>query len=102
MAQGKLSPIKYKEAAVAISPIDPAKIFEATKEIKKKVNVSETQSVQSTSNKVELSPEGNELHEAQTQNKLTEIRGKIGSGFYNSDEVLNSVASSLVKVIRNG
>ncbi|MGO9481126.1 MAG: hypothetical protein ACLP05_05030 [Candidatus Kryptoniota bacterium] len=87
---------------MAISPIDPTTTSETTKEIKKKVNASETQSVQNTSDKVELSPEAKKLHEAQLQNKLSEISGKIESGYYSSDEVLNSVASTLVKVLRNG
>jgi len=94
---------------MAISPIDPTTAFEVTKEIKKKANTSsesvqpsDTQPVQNTPDKVELSPEAKKLHETQTQNKLSEILGKIDSGFYNSDEVINSVASSLVKVIRNG
>ena len=90
---------------MAINPIDPTTTFAVTKEIKKKVDSpseGNLQSVQNTSDKVELSPEAKKLHEAQTQNKLSEILGKIESGFYNSDEVISSVASSLVKVIRNG
>lgn len=87
---------------MAISPIDPLLGFENTKEVKKKVNPPEEQSPQNVSDKVELSSEAKKLHETQIQNRLSEIRGKIESGFYNSDEVLNSVANSLVKVIRNG
>jgi len=90
---------------MAISPIDPTTKFTATKEIEKKMDASQgsdMQTVQNTSDKVELSPEAKKLHEAQTQSKLSEILGKIENGFYNSDEVISSVASSLVKVIRNG
>lgn len=87
---------------MAISPIDPTTTFETAQEVKKKVNASETQSAQNTSDKIELLPEAKKLHETQLQNKLSEINGKIESGYYGSDEVLNSVASSLVKVIRNG
>ncbi len=92
---------------MAISPIDPGLSLENLKEVKKKVNAStdktspgEENSAGSVSDKVELSPEAKRLHDAQIQSKLTEIRGKIDSGFYNSDEVLNAVAGSLVKVIR--
>ncbi len=76
------------------------------KEAKKKLNSSEktssgeNSSAGSVNDKVDLSPEAKRLHDAQVQSKLTEIRGKIDSGFYNSDEVLNAVAGSLVKVIR--
>ncbi len=87
---------------MAISPIDPITSYENTKEVKKKVDLSEKQSAQNVSDKVDLSPEAKRLHDAQTQNKFSEIRGKIESGFYNSDEVLNSVASSIIKVIQNG
>jgi len=87
---------------MAISPIDPTTILATTNELKKKVNSSEKQAAQTASDKVDLSPEARKLHEAQIQSKLTEIRGKVDSGFYNSDEVLNSVASSLVKIIKNG
>ena len=87
---------------MAINPIDPSFNLENTKEVKKKVlNPPEEKSAQSVNDKAELSPEAMKLHELQIQNKLSEIRGKIEGGFYNSDEVLNSVASALVKVIRN-
>ncbi len=86
---------------MAINPIDPSFNLENTKEIRKKVNPPEERPAQSVSDKVELSPEAKKLHESQIQNKLSEIRGKIESGFYGSDEVLNSVAGALVKVIRN-
>jgi anti-sigma28 factor (negative regulator of flagellin synthesis) len=91
---------------MAINPIDPSLSLENMKEVKKKVNNSsdgaspeEELSAGSVSDKVELSPEAKRLHDAQIQGKLAEIRGKIESGFYNSDEVLNAVAGSLVKVI---
>ncbi|HUI29475.1 MAG TPA: hypothetical protein VLX91_04590 [Candidatus Acidoferrales bacterium] len=87
---------------MAINPIDSVTSFENTKEVKKKVDLSEKQSVQNTSDKVELSPEAKRLHDVQIQNKLSEIRSRIEGGFYNSDEVLNSVAGSIIKVIRNG
>jgi hypothetical protein len=87
---------------MAISPIDSITSFENTKEIKKKVDISEKQSAQSVTDKVDLSPEAKRLHDVQIQSKLSEIRGKIDNGFYNSDEVLNSVAGSIIKVIHNG
>jgi anti-sigma28 factor (negative regulator of flagellin synthesis) len=89
-----------------INPVNPSLNLESLKEVKKKVNSStdntslgEENSAGSVSDKVELSPEAKKLHDAQIQSKLTEIRGKIDNGFYNSDEVLNAVAGSLVKVI---
>ena len=86
---------------MAISPVDSITSFENTKEIKKKVDISEKQSAQSVTDKVDLSPEAKRLHDVQIQSKLSEIRGKIDNGFYNSDEVLNSVAGSIIKVIHN-
>ncbi len=86
---------------MAISPIDPMLNLDNTKEVKKKVNSSEENTPQSVGDKVELSPEAKKLHEVQMQSRLSEIRGKIDSGFYNSDEVLNSVAGSLLKVIQS-
>lgn len=91
---------------MAISPIDQSLSLENTKEVKKKLNsfektsAGEDSSSGSVSDKVELSPEAMRLHDAQMQSKLTEIRGKIESGFYDSNDVLNAVAGSLVKVIR--
>ncbi len=92
---------------MAISPIDQSLSLESMKEVKNKVNSSsdktslgEESSLGSVSDKVELSPEAKKLHDAQMQSKLTEIRGKIDSGFYDSEEVLNAVAGSLVKVLR--
>jgi len=87
---------------MAVNPIDPTTSFETTKEIKKKMNASDTQSIKNPNDKVELSSEAKNLHEAQIQSKLSEIRNKIESGFYNSDEVLNSVAGSIIKVIQKG
>ena len=108
-AQEKSLHIKFTEDVMAISPVDPTTAFQVTNEIKKKSNASsedpqitDMQSTQNAADKVQLSPEAKKLHETQTQNKLSEILGKIDSGFYNSDEVISSVASSLVKVIRNG
>lgn len=86
---------------MAINPIDPMPNLGNTKEIKKKVNSSEENTAQNVSDKVDLSPEAKKLHEVQMQNRLSDIRGKVESGFYNSDEVLNSVANSLVKVIQS-
>jgi len=87
---------------MAINPIDSITSYENAKEVKKKVDISEKQSAQDVSDKVDLSPEAKKLHDVQVQNKFSEIRSKIESGFYNSDEVLNSVAGSIIKVIRNG
>jgi hypothetical protein len=87
---------------MAISPIDSITSYENTKEVKKKVDISEKQSAQNVSDKVDLSPEAKRLHDVQVQGKLSEIRGKIDSGFYNSEDVLNSVAGSIIKVIQNG
>ncbi len=87
---------------MAINPIDPLVGFDNTKEVKKKVNLQDEQSPQNVSDKIELSPEAKKLHETQLQNRFSEIRAKIESGFYNSDEVLSAVANSLVKVIKNG
>ena len=87
---------------MAINPVDSITTYENTKEVKKKVDLVEKQPAQNLSDKVDLSAEAKRLHESQVQNKFSEIRGKIDSGFYNSDEVLNSVASSIIKVIRNG
>ncbi|MCL4538663.1 MAG: hypothetical protein M1469_09490 [Bacteroidetes bacterium] len=86
---------------MAISPIDPMPSLGNTKEVKKKVDSSEENTSQNVSDKVELSSEAKKLHEVQMQNRLSDIRGKVESGFYNSDEVLNSVANSLVKVIQS-
>ncbi len=86
---------------MAISPINPMPDLGSAKEVNKKVNSSEENTSSNSSDKVELSPEAKKLHEAQMQSRISEIRGKIQSGFYNSDEVLNSVASSLVKVIQS-
>ncbi|MCL5035269.1 MAG: hypothetical protein M1395_09240 [Bacteroidetes bacterium] len=86
---------------MAINPIDPMPNLGNAKEVKKKVNSSEENTAQNVSDKVELSPEAKKLHEVQMQNRLSDIRGKVESGFYNSDEVLNSVANSLVKVIQS-
>ena len=92
---------------MAINPIDQSTSLQLAKEIKKKMSPSDgiraddTPSVQNTSDKVDLSPEAKKLHEAQVQSKLSDIRGKIDSGFYNSDDVLGSVATSIIKVIRN-
>jgi len=87
---------------MAISPIDSITSYENTKEVKKKVDISEKQSAQNVSDRVELSPEAKRLHDVQIQGKLSEIRSKIDNGFYNSDEVLNSVAGSIIKVIQKG
>ncbi len=87
---------------MAISPIDSITSYENSKEVKKKVDVSEKQSAQNVSDKVDLSTEAKRLHDVQIQSKLSEIRNKIDTGFYNSDEVLNSVAGSIIKVIQNG
>lgn len=92
---------------MAINPIDQSLSLENMKEVKKNLNSSEKTSPAEnspagnvSSDKVELSPEAKKLHDAQMQSKLTEIRGKIDSGYYNSNEVLSAVAGSLVKVIR--
>ena len=91
---------------MAISPINRSFSLQNTKEVKKKLDSSEKTSLGengstgSASDKIELSPEAMKLHDAQLQSRLTEIRGKIDSGFYNSDQVLNAVAGSLVKVVR--
>ncbi len=92
---------------MAISSIDQCLGLENLKEVKKKVNAStdktspeEENSAGSVSDKVVFSPEAKRVHDAQIQSKLAEIRGRIDSGFYNSDEILNAVAGSLVKVIR--
>ncbi len=87
---------------MAISPIDSITSYENTKEVRKKVDISEKQSAQNVSDKVDVSPEARKLHDVQMQNKLSEIRSKIESGFYNSEDVLNSVAGSIIKVIKNG
>ena len=73
---------------MAISPIDSITSYENSKEVKKKVDVSEKQSAQNVSDKVDLSTEAKRLHDVQIQSKLSEIRNKIDTGFYNSDEVL--------------
>ena len=85
---------------MAVNPVDPGYFLENTSQIRKKTNLPEETNLQSGSDKVELSPEAKKLHEVQIQNKLSDVRGKIESGFYNSDDVLNSVASALVKVIQ--
>ncbi|MCL4540706.1 MAG: hypothetical protein M1378_14095 [Bacteroidetes bacterium] len=91
---------------MAISPIDQSLSLENMKEPKKKLNSSEKTSLGenspagNVSDKVELSPEAKKLHEAQMQGRLTDIQAKVDSGFYNSEEVLNAVAGSLVKIIR--
>lgn len=85
---------------MAINPIDPSYTIENSSEVNKKVNAPEEKTSPDMTDKVDLSPEAKKLHDAQTQSKLSEIRGKILSGFYNSDEVMNSVASSLLKVIK--
>lgn len=91
---------------MAINPIDQSFNLENMKAVNKNSNPSEkaspaeSSSAGNVSDKVELSPQAKKLHDAQMQSKLSEIRGKIDSGYYNSNEVLNSVASSLVKVIR--
>jgi anti-sigma28 factor (negative regulator of flagellin synthesis) len=90
---------------MAINPVDFTTTLEVSNGIKKKTNLpaeNEIQSVQNTGDKVELSPEAKKIHESQVQSRLSEIRSKIEEGFYNSDEVLSSVANSLIKVIRNG
>jgi anti-sigma28 factor (negative regulator of flagellin synthesis) len=87
---------------MAISPVDSITSYENAKEAKKKVDTSERQSAQNVNDKVDLSPEAKKLHDVQVQNKFSEIHSKIASGFYNSDEVLSSVAGSIIKVIRNG
>ncbi len=85
---------------MAINPIDAGYGIQNPKDVNKKMNASEEKYSQDVTDKINLSPEAMKLHETQTQNKLTEIRGKIQSGFYNSDDVLSSVANALVKVIR--
>ena len=91
---------------MAINPIDQSLSPVNVKEAKNKLNATEKtsqvegSSTGNVSEKVQLSPEAVKLHDAQMQSKLTDVRGKINSGFYNSEDVLNSVASSLVKVIR--
>ena len=91
---------------MAINPIDPNLSPANVKEVKNKLSATEKtsqgegSSTGNVSDKVQLSPEALKLHDAQMQSKLADVRGKINSGFYNSEEVLNSVASSLVKIIR--
>ncbi len=85
---------------MAITPIDPSYGIDNSPEVTKKMNASEDKISQSPTDKVDLSPEAKKLHDAQNQTKFSEIRGKIQSGFYNSDEVMNSVAGMLVKVVR--
>ena len=91
---------------MAINPIDQSLSSVNVKEVKNKLSATEKtsqgegSSTGNISDKVQLSSEAMKLHDAQMQGKLTDVRGKINSGFYNSADVLNSVASSLVKVIR--
>ncbi len=91
---------------MAAKPLDPSLSPEKAKEVKRKVDSESDKaslgagnSAVSVGDRVELSPEAKGPHDLQIQNKLTEIRGKIDNGFYNSDEVLYAVAGSLVKVI---
>lgn len=87
---------------MAIRPIDSITSYESTKEPKKKMDISEKQSAQNVGDKMDLSYEAKMPHDVQIQNKLSEIRNKIEGGFYNSDDVLNSVAGSIIKVMQNG
>jgi len=86
---------------MAINPINSTTSLDNIKGPTKKVDSTSENPPQNASDKVELSPEAKRLHDVQIQNKLSDVRGKIESGFYNSDDVLNSVAGSLVKVIRS-
>ncbi len=45
----------------------------------------------------EISKEAQELLQKQKEEKIQEIRGRIQSGFYNSDEVIEKVARLLLK-----
>lgn len=58
---------------------------------------SETASGAVQKDKIEISEEARELvsgNELSTE-RVSDIRGKIASGFYNSDEVLNKVADKI-------
>jgi anti-sigma28 factor (negative regulator of flagellin synthesis) len=54
---------------------------------------------QSKKDKIEISEEAKALQGNSTDKKLSEIREKINSGYYNSDEVLQKVAESILKEI---
>lgn len=50
--------------------------------------------------KLEISPEARSMQQASSEGKnLEEIKNKISSKFYNSDEVVNTVANKILKEI---
>lgn len=49
--------------------------------------------------KIEISQEAKVLNESGLNPKLTEIKQKIESGFYNSEEVVSKVADKIYKEI---
>jgi anti-sigma28 factor (negative regulator of flagellin synthesis) len=72
------------------------KIFQNDDKVKSQ---SEKTPEQSKKDKIEISEEAKALQSNSTDKKLSEIREKIGSGYYNTDEVLQKVAESILKEI---
>ena len=54
---------------------------------------------QSKKDKIEISEGAKALQNNSADKKLSEIREKINSGYYNTDEVLQKVAESILKEI---
>ncbi len=78
-----------------ISGITP-KAYQTDDKVKSQTNKSQ-ESVKK--DKIEISEEAKALQNDSTDKKLTEIREKIASGFYDSEQVLNKVAESILKEI---
>lgn len=66
-----------------------------------KANKTENSQVTEQRDKIEISGEAKELSKSESNAQwISEIRQKIASGFYNSDEVLNKISDKILKEIQ--
>ena len=64
---------------------------------KTKKNKSESVQNQDAKDKIEISSEGRDMAKVElSPARLEEIRGRLSSNFYNSDEALNKVADKIL------
>ena len=72
------------------------KVYQADDKVKSQTNKSQEPVKK---DKIEISDEAKALQSDSTDKKLSEIKEKIESGFYNSEKVLSKVAESILKEI---
>ncbi len=58
--------------------------------------------IEDKKDKIEISGEARELYEIKRAERVEEIRKKIESGFYDSDDVINKVAEKIYKFFKLG